>query len=42
MGERHVLAAMALMGEVILDQRRLGFKENQDAAPITEAAATGL
>ena len=41
-GERHVLAGMALMGEVILDQRQLGFKENQVAGQITEVTVMGL
>ena len=33
--EKQVLAALALMEEVILDQRQFELKENQDADPIT-------
>ena len=36
--ERQVLAALALMGALILDQCQLKFKENQDAGAITEVA----
>ena len=36
--ERQVLAAPALMEELILDQRQLEFKENQDVGPTTELA----
>ena len=34
--EKQVLAAMALMGELIFDHRQLEFKVNQDANSITE------
>ena len=39
MGEsRKVLTALALMGELISDQRQVKLKENKDADSITEAA----
>ena len=34
--EKQVLAALALMEEVILDHRQLQLKENQDANSVTE------
>ena len=36
--ERDVLSALDLMEELILDQRQLKFKANQDAVPVTEVA----
>ena len=36
--EKQVLPALSLMDELISDHCQLGFKENQDAGPITEAA----
>ena len=36
--DRQVLLAMALMGELISEQRQLEFKENQDVGSITEVA----
>ena len=35
---KEVLAALALTGELILDQCQLKFKENQDVGAITEVA----
>ena len=40
--EKHVLAAMALFEEVILDHRPAKLKENQDVNLITESAVLGI
>ena len=40
--ENPVLAAFALMEEVILDQRQVKLKANQDANSITEVAVLGI
>ena len=40
--EQHVLAALALLGEVITDQRQVELKENQDADLITDSAVLGI
>ena len=40
--ERHVLTALALLGEVISDQCQKKLKENQDAGRITEVAVLGI
>ena len=37
-GDRKVLMALALMGELISGQCQVKLKENQDAYPITEVA----
>ena len=40
--EKQVLAAMALMGEAILDQRQVKLQENKDADSVTEVAGLEL
>ena len=41
-GEQQVLAELALLGEVILDQRQAELKGNQDVNLITDSAVLGI
>ena len=39
--ENHVLSTLALMGEVILDQRQAKLAENKDAGSVTKSGRFG-